>query len=196
MKDVPTYRKVSGMVLQCIEGMNDRRPVVVEIGVAEGIGVARYMSSCRRVIGVDALSPSFGDVTDAPGAIFLPDMGCADVFFATVGRAQHVELVVGISQWPSTVAEVERILAGDRVDILVIDGTHHPSALVEADFDLYSRFLADDGFVIFDDIYEPDVRRAYDRCRAKSGFIVHEEWKWQGGLQEIGTLRRRPSVAV
>ena len=197
MIDVPTYRKVSGMVLQCIADLG-RSPVVVEIGVAEGIGVARYMQLCRRVVGVDALSQSYGDVMDSEqGVPYVPNAdNLIDAFWSNVGRGGNVELVVGISQWSTTVAEVDRVLAGDRVDILVIDGTHHPSALVEADFDLYIRFLSDDALVVFDDIYEPDVRSAYDRCRVKPHFVVHEEWKCgTGALQEIGVLRRRMTSA-
>jgi cephalosporin hydroxylase len=64
-----------------------------------------------------------------------------------------------------TINKLKDILNGRKIDILFIDGDHSYDGVI-ADYRLYNGFVADGGYIIFDDYmdkeHSPDVRLAVD----------------------------------
>lgn len=191
------YCKVCGMTMQCIADFykeNKRRPIVLEIGCADGQGVQRYGGFCERVICVDPMVQGRPDIfsSDQNDTFFKPDDSKIADFKRRTGD-YTVDLVIGCSLWKNVIDEVERRLNGSKVDILVIDGCHHPFEAVWGDFQAYLKFVSDDGFVIFDDLYEECIIQAYDKAQTECGFVEHERWSVRNDhiLQDVGALRRK-----
>lgn len=192
------YCKVSGMVMRCISILNDedrRLPSVIEIGCADGQGTMRYAGFCSSVIAVDAMAPGRPDlVGTAQDNEIIPDQAKIAEFKRRTADFP-VDLVVVLSLDPRTIEEVRGILlwgSSPTVDILVIDGCHHPFEAVWADFEAYIGFVRPGGFVIFDDLYEECI----ERCRLKAidelGFSQVSRWgvSSESILQDVAALRK------
>jgi len=189
------YCKVCGMAMQCIADFyrkNARRPVVLEIGCAEGQGTMRYAGFCERVICVDPMVEGRPDVfsTNRVG-IHVSSHGKIDEFKRRT-REFPVELIVGCSLWPDVIDQVRNSLGGDRVDVLIIDGCHHPFEAVWGDFVAYYPFVSQGGFVIFDDLYEECIFKAYQKAQEELGMVEHERWSVRRSniFQDVGSLVR------
>jgi len=74
-------------------------------------------------------------------------------------RDQKVFAIKGDSRRNETLRYVERIVEGNTLDLLFIDGDHSYSA-VKLDFLNYSRFVAKGGLIAFHDIV-PDYKTRY-----------------------------------
>lgn len=85
--------------------------------------------------------------------------------------------IQGNSQSDQTYSQIN-----DTYDMIFIDGDHSYHGVIR-DFEIYSKFLKDDGYIIFDDyndfIHSPDVKHAVD-------FIVKENIK---DYNIIGTIQ-------
>lgn len=66
-------------------------------------------------------------------------------------NGQKLHLIRGDSHSIETLARVERLLAGDKLDYLFIDGDHTYEG-VKRDFEMYSPFVRSGGMVAFHDI--------------------------------------------
>jgi len=64
---------------------------------------------------------------------------------------QQVCLIRGDSHDTKTLNEVKKILNGNKIDLLYVDGDHSYNG-VKKDFELYSQLVNDNGFVVFHDI--------------------------------------------
>lgn len=205
------YCKASGMIMQCIHDLQPKMPVVCEIGCAEGDGVARYGGFCKFVIAIDPMVSGRPDIrwSDEEGSTSVDkktfythhpiDQKKLDKFWSNVSHlndrelcGERIRLIQGCSLWKGVLDPVRDLMEEKGgIDILLIDGCHHPFEAVWADFDTYFPMVNDGGFIIFDDIYETCIREVYDRAK---GFTseVHEEWlgNKDHGLQEIGVLRK------
>lgn len=191
------YCKVSGMALQCISDFNKengRHPLVVEIGCADGQGTMRFAGFAARVICID---PMVNGRPDIDGNIRenLP----VDIDKIRLFRHRTMDfdlsLVVGCSIWPETVAEVNRLLQGAKIDVLIIDGCHHPFEAVYADFETYYPMVTCGGYVIFDDLYEECIQQAYDKARDDHKMIEHDRFaiKRSDCLQDTASLKKTES---
>jgi cephalosporin hydroxylase len=202
------YCKVSGMVMRCISILNDegrRLPSVIEIGCADGQGTMRYAGFCSHVIAIDAMAqgrPDLVRLTDE--SIDVQHVGTVSNIvqdgdklaeFQRRTKDLPVELVIGLSTDRSTVDQVAGLLTwapDSQVDILVIDGCHHPFEAVWADFEAYVGFVRPGGFVIFDDLYEDCI----EQCRVKAiderGFTQVSRWGVRSPtiLQDAAALRK------
>lgn len=82
--------------------------------------------------------------------------------------------IKGNSHQESTILELKRILNGLNIDILFIDGGHNYNDVI-LDYDMYKSFVADNGYIVFDDyhdsIYSPDVKKAVDDIIKKDNDI-------------------------
>lgn len=105
--------------------------VTVEVGSFAGGTLWAWMQFCPRVIGIDR--PPKGYRTGPQ----LSDLGC--------------EVLLGDSQDPGMVAQLEQMLGGDDIDMLFIDGDHTFEG-VKADYELYSPLVRPGGMVAFHDI--------------------------------------------
>lgn len=185
------YCKVSGMVMACVAELNRLGrpyPTIIEIGSADGDGTIRFAGFCERVISIDTMLEGRPDVTGVESP--EPDFGRVDAFINRM-HGFPVELVVGASLDPKTIKIVRDLLEGALVDILVIDGCHHPFEAVWGDFETYYPFVKKGGFVVFDDLYElEDILPAYERARDEYKMQEFERWRWSrpNTLQECGAL--------
>lgn len=193
MIELNIYCKVSGMVVECIRDLGTRgmsEPVVVEIGCADGQGTMRYAGFSGLTICVDPMVEGRPDLV--PGNATPIDEKKLDIFFRRT-QEFNVRLVTGISQEQKTLDSVKQFLGDLEVDILVIDGCHHPLSAVQMDFDMYYPLVKVGGMVIFDDLYETeDILPAYQRAIDEFGMIEHERWRWNkpNTLQEVAALRK------
>lgn len=190
------YCKVSGMTMQCIADFykaTGRRPIVLEIGCAEGQGTQRYAGFCEKVICVDPMVGGRPDIFSKSETDNLQVDSAKLADFKRRTQDFPVELVIGASLWKKTIDEVEKKLSGAKVDILVVDGCHHPFEAVWADFVEYFKFVSKDGFVIFDDLYEDCILQAYDKAQKDYDLVEHERWSVRKPniLQDVGALRRK-----
>lgn len=194
------------MVMEAIVRLNREGhplPTVVEIGTAEGLGTMRYAGFCRLVIGVDTMQSGRPDVVSYEKEEMKTDEARVNLFFAHVrdlskGQPNEtgddiVRLVIGSSSWKETLEQVERLLGGSKIDILVIDGVHHPVEAVRRDFVMYEPLVRPGGFVIFDDIYEEDCLTPYREALETGRYDEIERWRSSAPdtLQECGLLRKR-----
>lgn len=197
------YCKASGMVMQCIvnfQKSNNRLPYVVEIGSAEGQGIACYAGFCKRVIAIDTMIKHRPDVVSYEKEIFDTDTDKICEFALNTSRDYFdVKLIIGSSHWVETRDKVKDFLQGNQIDILLIDGTHHPTEAVYKDFEHYSACMKRGGYVIFDDTYESDVLEAFEKAASLNSWEICEEWgisitdgpKDMHILQQIKVLRRK-----
>ena len=189
------YCKVCGMTMQCVHDSykaTGKRPLVLEIGAAEGDGVRRYAGFCDMVIAVDAMMGGRPDIYEKVESGKEIDTGKRDTFLAHTKSIPGVQLVTGCSLWPSVKAKVEEHLSGRKLDILVIDGCHHPFEAVWDDFTTYQGFVRSGGFIVFDDLYEECILKAYNKARDEFGLVEHERWtsKESNVKQDCGALRK------
>jgi hypothetical protein len=191
------YCKVCGMTMQCIMDFyreNKRRPVVLEIGCADGQGTQRYAGFCEKVICVDPMVAERPDIFST-----VPDEKMSKVDDKKLDEFRRrtidfpVHLIIGCSLWPDAITSVKKQLGDDKVDILVIDGCHHPFEAVWGDFVTYFPLVSENGFVIFDDLYEDDIIQAYEKAQKEYDLIEHDRWgiRTPEALQDTGSLKRK-----
>ncbi len=193
MVEPDIYCKVCGMVMQCIVDFyheNRRRPIVLEIGCADGQGTMRYAGFCEHVICIDPMMSGRPDVLSYTKEELLVDQSVLAEFRRRTAEFR-VDLIMASSLWEETLSDVKRLLKDRNIDVLVIDGCHHPFEAVWKDFETYSPLVSSGGFIIFDDLYEACIEMAYDKARELSGFTEHERWKLHadGILQEVASLK-------
>lgn len=73
--------------------------------------------------------------------------------------------------------QLNEILNNDKVDILFIDGDHSYDG-VKMDFDIYSKYVKEGGYIVFDDYndckYSPDVNKAVNDLDLSDYYIIGE----------------------
>jgi cephalosporin hydroxylase len=166
------------MVMSCVSEfykINKKRPVVLEIGCADGQGVMRYAGFCERVVCVDPMVKDRPDVFSQKKCVFEANKEKLDIFKRRTSEFP-VQLVIGCSLWDETIAEVKNVLGKDKIDILVIDGCHHPFDAVWGDFRLYYPLVSKGGFVVFDDLYEDCILQAYNKAMNDHSMKEFDRW--------------------
>ncbi|HJX29617.1 MAG TPA: class I SAM-dependent methyltransferase [Thermoanaerobaculia bacterium] len=126
----------------------DRRPkAVVEIGTAAG-GTLYCMSQVAEpsalIVSIDFFGGAYGGGQT--------NLECK--FFSTFGPlTQRFEFIRERSFLQTTVRDLKKILNGQEVELLFIDGDHSYAA-VRSDYEMYHPFVAEDGLIVFHDILE------------------------------------------
>jgi hypothetical protein len=73
--------------------------------------------------------------------------------------------IKGSSHNYDTISKLESELNGNKLDILFIDGDHSYNGVIN-DFNNYSKYVKDGGYIVFDDYndiqYSPEVKKAVD----------------------------------
>ena len=121
---------------------------ILEIGTANGGSlflIAQSVAADARLISVDLHKGEFGG---GYPAWKIP------LYKAFTQRGQHLELIRGDSHAPATVERVSRLLAGEKLDFLFIDGDHTYDG-VRQDFESYSPLVRSGGLIGFHDIAPP-----------------------------------------
>ena len=142
-------------ILPFLEWVERLAPLrICEIGTAAGSTnflLAHGLASVKEIIGVDLF---------VKNRIQLR---------ALASPGQSIHLVDGSSYDAETIARVERILDGNKLDVLFIDGDHRYSG-VSRDFLGYRQFVRTGGLIAFHDI-QPDGRERGLRSRQNSGDV-------------------------
>lgn len=133
---------------------------ILEIGVARG-GTNYLLRNCI---------PS---VTQLVGVDFYPRN--KSLHRKLTPDSVRLDFVQGASAAPNTVDRVRRLLNGQPVDLLFIDGDHSYAGAM-ADFEAYRALVRQGGWVAFHDIV-PQERDA--QGRAVNGFEVEVDRVWQ-----------------
>jgi cephalosporin hydroxylase len=101
-----------------------------------------------------------------------------------------LELVNGSSYAPQTVERVRRILGGEKLDVLLIDGDHRYEGVRE-DFLAYREFVRDGGYILFHDIV-PDYTTRFGRPSAAYSGGVPKLWEELSRLYPAQTFINNP----
>jgi cephalosporin hydroxylase len=136
-------REEIAKLLELVAGL--RPKVVLEIGTAGGGTLFLF----TRVADLEAKLISI----DLPGGPFgggYPRWK-VPLYKSFAKGGQRIYLLRGDSHDPRTLEEVERILGGERVDFLFIDGDHTYEG-VKSDFEMYSPLVREGGIVALHDI--------------------------------------------
>ncbi len=123
--------------------------VIVEIGTANGGTLFFYthIADPEKIISVDLPSGSFGG-----GYPFWKAP-----FFRSLGKKHTIKLVRADSHREETILKVKKLLKGNRIDFLLIDGDHTYEG-VKKDFQMYSPLVRKGGVVVFHDIAQHDPK--------------------------------------
>jgi len=150
-----------------------RRPTtVLEIGTADGgtlFAHARLASPDALVISIDLPEGPFGGGYPASRV---------PLYRSFAQHNQRLELLRVDSHEPATVALLETVLAGRRIEYAFIDGDHTYEG-VRQDFDLCRRFAAPGAVIAFHDIVD-QPNSAYvsaTRSQEVADWAVHRFWK-------------------
>lgn len=129
-----------------LDEVETRAPrTVVEIGTDSG-GVLYCLSQLAHP---DALLVSI-DFRDGPYGRGQDDEDCR-LFRSFTRPGQRLECIRDRSFHHSTRCDLERLLDGRQIDLLLIDGDHSYAG-VKSDFEMYRAFVAPGGLIAFHDI--------------------------------------------
>jgi predicted O-methyltransferase YrrM len=129
-----------------LELVRERRPkTVLEIGTAAGglfYCLSQLADPTALMISIDVKGlPYGGGQTPAE----------CELYRSFGPTSQRFEFIRNRSFHHATLKELEKILDGRKLDLLFIDADHSYGA-ARSDFELYRRFVADDGLIAFHDI--------------------------------------------
>jgi hypothetical protein len=102
-------------------------------------------------------------------------------------------IVAANSHFDSSLKAVENILAGEKLDMLFIDGDHTVDG-VTMDFDMYKHLVKNGGIIGFHDIVEPkmypwvEVHKAWPNIKSRFSSDQIREWKHDGEKFGIGAI--------
>ena len=132
-------------LLNILKEMSPKR--VLEIGTAKGgtlFLLSRVAAPDPKIISVDIPEGPFGGG--------YPEWRMP-LYKSFARDCQKIHLIRADSHSYDTVQRVEKILAGSKIDFILIDGDHTYEGVKE-DFETYSQFVKKNGIVAFHDIVE------------------------------------------
>lgn len=158
--------------------------VYVEIGIAGGGGIvmaSEYSSSDTIVVGIDPLEKKPESKT-----VSHPIFG-----------NKNAHLIRKKSQ--NAVSDLEKLLDGKKIDILVVDGDHTYKGAI-SDFRLYIPLVSIGGLIWFDDIaHEPGVKKAWQEIKKGISLpdnITYSYWDWGIGEIEGGKKDSKGRIGI
>lgn len=149
-------------LLEQVERIRPQR--VLEIGTANGgslLPITRLSAPNAHIISVDLHHGEFGG---GYPAWRIP------LYRAFARPTQRLDLLRGDSHDRRTVDQVLRLLGGEPLDFLFIDGDHTFDGVRE-DFETYGPLVRPGGLVAFHDINPPSEREAIDGPRYLVGDV-------------------------
>ncbi len=185
--------QVKSEIRGALEEIEKLRPkVVLEIGTAGGgtfFMLSRAAHPEAHLISVDLPSGRWGGGYQA---------WKVPVFRKLILQGQRADFVRADSHAPGTLARVQGLLDGRKVDVLFIDGDHSYAGCKQ-DFESYSTLVRPGGLVLFhdiakhppaDDCHVDRVWGELSRQYESQEFIEDRAQGWAG----IGLLRMPPSA--
>jgi predicted O-methyltransferase YrrM len=143
-------------LVEMVQTLKPRR--VLEIGTASG-GTLLMWTRCAtpdaHLISLDLPRGPWGG---GYGAWKVP------VYKAFALPGQRVDLIRGNSHDAASLDEVKRMLGGDRIDFLMIDGDHSYEG-VKQDYEMYAPLVRPGGLVAFHDVADSDPKHQCDVTR-------------------------------
>jgi cephalosporin hydroxylase len=174
-------------IAKLLEIVAELKPkVVLEIGTAGGGTLflfTRVVDSEAKIISIDLPGGSFGG---GYPRWKIP------LYKSFSKEGQEIYLIRRDSHDPQTLEEVKRILGGEKVDSLFIDGDHAYEG-VKKDFEMYSPLVRNGGIIAFHDIV-PGLHECVGGVpkfwrEVKSNYISREIVKdWNQGGFGIGVI--------
>ncbi|WP_432409993.1 class I SAM-dependent methyltransferase [Rasiella sp. SM2506] len=152
--------------------------VVVEIGTKKGGSFfiwARY------------LKPNHLVSVDLPGGIHgggfpkqkIPFMK----YFLSDRKKSKVSIILGDSHSDDTFQKLKKILNGEKIDFLFIDGDHRYEG-VKSDFEMYKPLVRPGGLIGFHDIVDTEYHHKLDCYVDKLWNEVKEDYKYVEFIQD------------
>ena len=181
--------QVRSEIAELLQFLETRRPErVLEIGTARGgtfFLLSRVASEEARLITLDLPNGLFGADSYPWRANLVRSLGH--------GR-QKIHALRADSQTAETFASVRKLLGGNMLDLLFIDGDHRHEG-VKTDFSTYAALVREGGLIALHDIVpgeEKYVGGVPDFWReVKQGRRVHEFVEdWEQGGYGIGLLEK------
>lgn len=177
--------------------LRQKPSVVVEIGVAQGGTFAGWCQLARdnaTIIGIDrCLDDSRPRPGDPCPAIYSGPLK----MFSQGGGINHVrqghQTVIGINGWsyePAVIQQLEKALAGRKIEFLFHDASHE-SEMFLADFQIYWPMIADGGIFASHDINwseDPKCNKsvAWDRIKRVTDYSAVYEFLPHSKTSEMG----------
>lgn len=165
------------------------RGAVLELGAYLGAGTVATALALKETGQGPQITVELGgayDHSELPSSDIIKDLKAN---IARFGVEEVVHVVQGWTHEPAVIAEVERLLDGSAVDLLVIDADGD----IEKHFSLYERFLSDECLMVLDDFIiavgpSKDVGvREWIAKAADAGIVrdlgVHKWATWFGQYQ-------------
>ncbi|MEO6695005.1 MAG: class I SAM-dependent methyltransferase [Ignavibacteria bacterium] len=131
----------------CLRVVKHKPKVIAEIGTWNGGTFyvwTRINPQAKKIISIDLPDGQFGGGYDSKRIKFFKE-------FAYDRDASQLYFIRGDSKAKTTTDELEKILNGDKIDFLYIDGDHTYEG-IKKDFEIYLNFLSNDGLIGFHDI--------------------------------------------
>ncbi len=183
-------QQIRAEIQRALEEIETVRPrFVLEIGTAQGgtfFLLSRAASPDAKLISLDLPAGRWGGgysnwKTRLYRSLLLP--------------AQSAEFIRSNSHLPSSLESVKRMLGGNPLDLLFIDGDHSYEG-VKADFELYSPLVRPGGLIVLHDIafhekYDCHVDQFWQEIKERypsQEIIEDRKQGWAG----IGILRNEP----
>jgi len=173
------HGQVKEEIMELLKILAKRRPkFILEIGTARGGTLflfSRGSSSHARIISIDLPGGKFGGG--------YPKWKIP-IYESFAIHKQKIHLIRGDSHAPNTRSMAEKVLKGQKLDFLFIDGDHNG---VKTDFEMYGKLVSKGGIIAFHDIVPGppenigDVPRFWNEIKHNFSYIeLVKNWK-QGG---------------
>ncbi|NQV88102.1 MAG: class I SAM-dependent methyltransferase [Parcubacteria group bacterium] len=161
---------------------------IMEIGTARGgtlLMLARIAAEDAKIISIDIARSLFG-IEGCPA-------WRASLFTYFAWSGQSISILRKDSHQEETLRDVEKLMDGDKLDVLFIDGDHSYEG-IKKDFDMYTSLVKSGGIVAFHDIVpglEANVGGVPNFWQEiKEGYFYREFVKnWDQGGYGIGVIR-------
>lgn len=144
-------------------GKNVNGLKLLELGTGYGGQLKFLLPVFLTVTSIDVMYDWVPDLKpDQPFDLALVDRKKIDIWEAGVATwREKIKLIVE-STFTAHMTQANLLSSSGPFDVLIVDACHHPASSVEADFWNYVPFMADEFFVVFDDVHETDSATARD----------------------------------
>jgi len=155
----------------------------IEIGVHNGgsMGLMLLTKNIKKCYGIDL----FEDVYDEKKHLNREKFNKYQYFrrdnlskmktlksLKNINQEADIELIQGNTYFDKTEQMLVDRLGDEKVDLLFIDGDHTAEG-VKNDYNRYSKYVKDDGFIIFDDYHHLEIKKYVDKMmKGKKPIII------------------------
>lgn len=175
-------------LLEFIRLIENRNVVnFLEIGTQYGSTFDIFCSFCSgRAISLDL-------VNGGHGGIYQDEAVQRNISILDKYKNRQIDFINADSHKSETVAIVESILNGDKLDLLFIDGDHSYSG-VKSDYEMYKHLVSKGGIIAFHDINrieeipECEVHLFWDELNHPNKNEINHRQSWNKRIKVIGGI--------